>query len=169
MRYTLLLVSIVALFISAAHASPESNSNLSGTEKDAEIEGLMKRLKADLAQVDGGTIESFADEQQGGMKEELEEIMNAEVQDDDVRMEQDDEVGALLQGDDPGELQQFSLAQGDDTATAQWRYYRYFRYYYRLYCRWRRYYYKLRRYYKIYKRYYLVYKKLYKRCIHRRG
>ena len=173
MRYTLLLVSIVALFVSAAHASPEPNNNLPGTEmKDAEIEGLMKRLKADLAKAqndgDGGTIESFANEQQDSMKEDLEEIMNAEVQDDNDGMEQADKVGALLQEDGPGELQQFSLAQGDDTATAQWRYYRYYIYYYRLYCRWRHYYYHLLRYYKIYRHYFLVYRRLYYRCVHRR-
>jgi hypothetical protein len=102
---------------------------------------MMKRLKADLAEVqntgdDGGSIESFADEQQGpGMKEELEKIMEAEAQDGNDGMEQSDDGGALLQGDGPGELQlqQFSLAQGEETAKAQWRYYRYYIYYYRLY------------------------------------
>jgi hypothetical protein len=41
MKYTFLLVSIIALFISAAHpASPEPN-NMPGTGKqDTEIEGL---------------------------------------------------------------------------------------------------------------------------------
>jgi hypothetical protein len=141
MKYTFLLVSIIALFISAAQASPEPNHMPSTGKQDAEIEGLIKRLKADLANVqntgdDGRSIESFADEQQGpGMKEELlEKIMEAEVQDEKDGMEQADDGGALLQGDGPGELQ-FSLAQGEETAKAQWRYYRYYIYYYRLYCR----------------------------------
>ena len=66
MKYTLLLVSTIALFISAAQAAPEPNNNMPGTgKKDAEIEGLMKRLKEDLAEAqntgeDGGSIESFA-------------------------------------------------------------------------------------------------------------
>ena len=65
MRYTLLLMSIVALFVSAVHASPEPNNNLPGTEmKDAEIEGLMKKLKDDLAKAqnaddDGGTLKAL--------------------------------------------------------------------------------------------------------------
>ena len=173
MKYTLLLVSIVALFICAAHAAPEPNNNMPGTgKKDAEIEGLMKRLKEDLAEAqntgdDGGSIESFADEQQGPGVKELEKIMEAEVQDENDGMEQADD-GALLQGDGPGELQKFSLAQGDDTATAQWRYYRYYVYYYRLYCRWRHYYYNLLRYYKIYRHHYLTYRRLYYRCVHNR-
>ena len=77
----------------------------------------MKKLKDDLARAqndddDGGTIESFADQQQWGVKEELEKIMETEVQGvtTTVCMEQADEVGVLLQGDGPGELQQFSLA-----------------------------------------------------------
>jgi hypothetical protein len=132
----------------------------------------MKRLKADLAKVqntgdDGGSIESFANEQQGpGIKEELEKIMEAEVQDEKDGMEQADDGGALLQGDGPGELQQFSLAQGEGTATAQWRYYRYYIYYYRLYCRWRHYYYNLLKYYKSYRHLYYTYRRLYYRCVH---
>ena len=170
MKYTLLLVSTIALFISAAQASP---NNLPGTDKkDAEIEGLMQRLKADLAKAqndDGGSIESFADEQQGpGMTEELEKIMEAQVQNENDGMEQADGGDALLQGDEPGELQQFSLAQGDETAKAQWYYYRYYVYYYRLYCRWRHYYYNLLKYYKSYRHYYLVYRRLYYRCVHNR-
>ena len=172
MKYTLLLVSTIALFISAIQGSP--NNTPPGTDKEeAEIEGLMKRLKADLAKTqndDGGSIESFADEQQGpGMTEELEKIMEAQVQNENDGMEQADDGGALLQGDVPGEIQQFSLAQGDDeTAKAQWYYYRYYVYYYRLYCRWRHYYYRLLKYYKIYRHYYLVYRNHYYRCVHNR-
>ena len=58
MKYTLLPVSIVALFISAAHAVPEPNNMPGAVKQDAEIEGLLKRLKEDLAKVqdngDGG-------------------------------------------------------------------------------------------------------------------
>ena len=167
MKYTLLLVSIIALFISA---SSEPSNNMPGGKRDAEIEGLMNRLKADLAKAqsdgdDGGSIESFADEQQGpGMTEELEKIMEAQVQDG---MEQADDSLALLQGDGPGELQQFSLAQGDEAATQS--YYRYYIYYYRLYCRWRSYYYRLLRCTKTYRRLYYKYRNLYFRCIRHRG
>ena len=172
MKYTLLLVSTIALFISAAQASP--NNTPPGTDKEeAEIEGLMKRLKADLAKAqndDGGSIESFADEQQGpGMTGELEKIMEAQVQDEKDGMEQADDGGALLQGDVPGELQQFSLAQGKETARAQSRYYRYYIHYYRLYCRWRHYYYNLLRYYKSYRHLYLTYRRLYYNCKRHRG
>lgn len=167
MKYTLLLVSIIALFISA---SSEPGNNMPGGKRDAEIEGLMNRLKADLAKAqsdgdDGGSIESFADEQQGpGTTEELEKIMEAQVQDS---MEQADDSFALLQGDIPGELQQFSLAQGDEAATQS--YYRYYIYYYRLYCRWRSYYYRLLRCTKTYRRLYYKYRNLYLRCVRRHG
>lgn len=60
----------------------------------------MKRLKEDLAKAqndgDGGTIESFADEQQGGgVKEELAKIMEAEVQDENEGVEQAGDGGAF--------------------------------------------------------------------------
>ena len=93
--------------------------------------------------------------------------MEAEVQDEkDGGMEQADDI-ALAQNPPNSELQ-FSLAQGD-SATAQWRYYRYYVYYYRLYCRWRHYYYNLLHYYKSYRHLYYTYRCLYYRCVHHRG
>ena len=93
--------------------------------------------------------------------------MEAEVQNEQDGIEQADDGDALLQGEGPGELQ-FSLAQGHETAKAQWRYYRYYVYYYRLYCRWRHYYYNLLRYYKSYRHLYYTYRRLYYKCVHRR-
>ena len=174
MKYTLLLVSIAALFIAATQAVPEPNNKLPGASKqDTEIEGLMKKLKEDLATAQddtGGSIESFADEQHAPslINKELEKIMAAEVQHKEDGLEQAD-TAAMFQADGgPGELQQFSLAQGDDSAKAQYYYYRYYVYYYRLYCRWRHYYYNLLRYYKSYRHLYYTYRRLYYRCVHHR-
>ena len=63
-------MSITALFIAAIQAVPDPNNKLPGASKeDTEIEGLIKKLKEDLAIAqdnNGGSIESFADEQHAG-------------------------------------------------------------------------------------------------------